>query len=90
LSTSALERLPDNAVTHLINLALAPVLVLLPLDVRSLLLLVPLGSELFFAANAEITRPPLVDAVTRDIAVATASTANDVVINLFLYIRLTI
>jgi hypothetical protein len=37
-----------------------------------------LGQNLFFAANAEITRPPLVDAVTRDIAVAKASTANDV------------
>lgn len=43
LSTSALERLPDNAVTHLINLLLVPVLVLL--DVRFLLLLVSLGSE---------------------------------------------
>jgi hypothetical protein len=51
---------------------------------------VSLGSEPFFAANAEITRPPLVDAITRDIAVATASTANDVVITLFLYIGLTI
>ena len=64
--------------THLINLLLVPVLVVLPLEVRSLLLLVPLRPELFFAASVEITRPPLVDAVTRDIAVATASTANDV------------
>ena len=52
LSTSVLEGLlPDIAVTHLINLLLIPVLVLLALDVRFLLLLVPLGSESFFCGK---------------------------------------
>jgi hypothetical protein len=91
LFTAALERLPDIAVTHLINLLFEPVLAALVLDVPFLLLLlVPVVSELFFTANAEVTRPPLVDAVNRDTAVAIASMANDVVITLFLYIGLMI
>jgi hypothetical protein len=89
LSTVALERLPDIAVTHLTNLLFEPMLVPLVLDVPFLLLLlVPVVSELFFSANAVVTMPLPVDAVTRDIAVAIASMANDVVITLFLYIRL--
>jgi hypothetical protein len=92
LSTSVLEGLlPDIAVTHLMNLLFEPVLVLLLLppvvDVSFLVLLVPVGSEPLFAANAEVTIP-LLDAVTKDTAVTIAIIANDAVITFFLYIEL--
>jgi hypothetical protein len=100
LSTSVLERLPDIAVIHLINLLLEPVLALVvPDDVPFLLvdelllslLLVPLLSSLppFFTANAKITKP-LLDAVTKDIAVMIARTASVVVITFFVCIELAI
>jgi hypothetical protein len=85
LSTSVLERLPDIAVTHLMNLLFEPELVppLLPVvDVSFLVLLEPVGSEPHFAANAKVTIP-LLDAVTRDTAVTIAIIANDVVITFF-------
>ena len=44
----------------------------------------------FFAANAEVTRPLPLDAITRDIAVAIASMVNAVVITFFLCIGLMI
>ena len=91
LSTSVLERLPDIAVTHLMNLLFEPELVpLLPVvDVSFLVLLELVGSEPLFAANAKVTIP-LLDAVTRDTAVTIAIIANDVVITFFLYIELAV
>src|SRR6187200_596963 len=54
-----------------------------------LLLLVSLLPPPFFTANAEVTMPlPVLDAVTRDIAVTIARTANPAVITFFLYIKL--
>ncbi len=92
LSTSVLEGLlPDIAVTHLMNLLFKPELVplLLPVvDVSFLVLLVPVGSEPLFAANAEVTIL-LLDAAIKDTAVTIAIIANDVVITFFLYIELT-
>jgi hypothetical protein len=91
LSTSVFEGLPDIAVTHLMNLLLEPELLLLPpvVDVSFLVLLVPVGSEPFFAANAEVTIP-LLDAAIKDTAVTIAVIANDVVITFFLYIELAV
>jgi hypothetical protein len=90
LSTSVLEGLlPDIAVTHLMNLLFKPELVLLLLllpvvDVSFLVLLVPVGSEPLFAANAEVTIL-LLDAAIKDTAVTIAIIANDVVITFFIY-----
>ena len=86
LSTSVLERLPDIAVTHLMNLVFEPELVL-PLspveDEPFLVLLVSVESgTLFFAANAKVTIP-LLDAVIRDTDITIAIIANDVVITFF-------
>ena len=92
LSTSVLEGLlPDIAVTHLMNLVFEPELVLLLLpvvDVSFLVLLVPVGSEPLFVANAEVIIL-LLDAAIKDTAVTIAIIANDVVITFFLYIELT-
>ena len=85
LSTSVLERLPDIAVTHLMNLLFEPEMVLLlsPVeDVSFLVLLVSDESEPFFEANAKVTIP-LLDAVIKDTAVTIAIMANDVVITFF-------
>ena len=90
LSTSVLEGLlPDIAVTHLMNLLFKPELVLLLLllpvvDVSFLVLLVPVGSEPLFAANAEVTIL-LLDAAIKDTAVTIAIIANDVVITFFIH-----
>ena len=84
-STSVLERLPDIAVTHLMNLLFEPEMVLLlsPVeDVSFLVLLVSDESEPFFEANAKVTIP-LLDAVIKDTAVTIAIMANDVVITFF-------
>ena len=92
LSTSLLERLPDIAVIHLINLLLEPVLApVVPDDVPFLLVDELLLSLLppFFTANAKITKP-LLDAVTKDIAVMIARTASVVVITFFVCIKLVI
>jgi hypothetical protein len=92
LSTSVLEGLlPDIAVTHLMNLVFEPELVLLLLpvvDVSFLVLLVPVGSEPLFVANAEVIIL-LLDAAIKDTAITIAIIANDVVITFFLYIELT-
>jgi hypothetical protein len=90
LSTSVLERLPDIAVTHLINLLFELVLVALVPDVLFLLVPVVVADVSFLTANAEVTRPLPLDAVTKDTAVTKTSMANDVVITFFPYIRLTI
>jgi hypothetical protein len=84
LSTSVLERLPDIAVTHLMNLLFEPEMVLLlsPVVDVSLVLLVTVESERLFEANAKVTIP-LLDAVIKDTAVTIASIANDVVITFF-------
>jgi hypothetical protein len=85
LSTSVLERLPDIAVTHLMNLLFEPEMVLLLSsveDVSFLVLLVSDESEPFFEANAKVTIP-LLDAVIKDTAVTIAIIANDVVITFF-------
>ena len=69
------------------NLLLEPVLVPLVLDEPFLLLLLPVPAVVpdvpFFTANAEVTRPVPLDAVTNDTAVTIASIANDVVIIFF-------
>jgi hypothetical protein len=87
LSTSALEGLPDIAVTHLMNLLFEPVLVLPVLDVPLLFvdepLLLPVPLLPLFFANAEVTSP-LLAAVTRDTAVRMAIITNVVIIT-FLY-----
>jgi hypothetical protein len=77
---------------------LEPVLALSVLDVPFLLdvdeppvspvLVAPLLSLSFFTANAEVTKPLLDDAVTRDIAVTTAKIANAVVTIFFVCIKL--
>ena len=85
LSTSVLERLPDIAVTHLMNLLFEPEMVLLLLsvvDVSLLVLLVSVESEPLFEANAKVTIP-LLDPVIKDTAVTIAIIANDVVITFF-------
>ena len=85
LSTSVLERLPDIAVTHLMNLLFEPEMVLLLSsveDVSFLVLLVLDESEPFFEANAKVTIP-LLDVVIKDTAVTIAIIANDVVITFF-------
>ena len=84
-STSVLERLPDIAVTHLMNLLFEPEMVILLSsveDVSFLVLLVSDESEPFFEANAKVTIP-LLDAVIKDTAVTIAIMANDVVITFF-------
>jgi hypothetical protein len=90
-STSVFERLPDNPVTHLMNLLFEPELVLLlspVVDESLLLLLESLESEPLFEANAKVAIP-LLDAVIKDTAVTIAIIANDVVITFFLYIEIT-
>ena len=67
-----------------------PVLAVSYLVVDEPPLLVEPFLSVFFTANTGVTRRPLLDAVTRDIAVAIARIANAVVVNCFLYIELTI